>query len=266
MRSKTQTNKYFNSLFSKLSLIFIFFLLIAIVFGFIYYYTYRNDPTSFLVAKPFVQKRALNEQIKQLIDLQQNLNENISFLRKKVHDLNERKTEDQISVEEVKSLMRRYLQTDTSVFLASNWNPMSFPYFEIKIDTLRTFQMIQPHFIKYVTRPRYQKMKRKDGTDEWVEYYPLITTYEDILDELIDREKEVNNRMTQAKNYIEENYIAKLDLADFMYFSISTITTLGFGDIAPNSTIIRWFAICEVLLGLFVAMVVINTIVSASKK
>jgi hypothetical protein len=38
--------------------------------------------------------------------------------------------------------------------------------------------------------------------------------------------------------------------ADFLYFSIVTVTTLGYGDIVPNSTSVRMLVVLQILLGL----------------
>ncbi|MCK4391996.1 hypothetical protein KAX17_03740 [Candidatus Bipolaricaulota bacterium] len=49
---------------------------------------------------------------------------------------------------------------------------------------------------------------------------------------------------------------------DFLYFSIVTQTTLGYGDILPNSSTVRSFVAIQVLLGLALLVVIINMVVS----
>lgn len=48
---------------------------------------------------------------------------------------------------------------------------------------------------------------------------------------------------------------------DFLYFSIVTQTTLGYGDILPNSSTVRTIVAIQVLLGLALFVVIINMVV-----
>ena len=50
---------------------------------------------------------------------------------------------------------------------------------------------------------------------------------------------------------------------DFLYFSIVTQTTLGYGDILPNSSTVRRIVAIQVLLGLALLVVIINIVVVA---
>ncbi len=47
-------------------------------------------------------------------------------------------------------------------------------------------------------------------------------------------------------------------IMDFLYFSAVTITTLGYGDILPNSTLIRCMVMFQTLSGLIVIGVFIS--------
>lgn len=190
MRSKSKLDKHFNTLLSKLSLIFMAFLMIALIFGFIYYYTYRNDPTCVIIAKPIAQKRVLDEQLEKLGAMKRDLNESISYLGEEIQKLQKEKSDDEISESELKLLRRKYLHADTSVNLSNNWDPSFFPYLP---DTLRapSIQIMKVPTLKYVTLPRYQNVTLEDGSRKWVQYYSLLTTYEDILSELDEKGKEL---------------------------------------------------------------------------
>jgi uncharacterized membrane protein len=48
------------------------------------------------------------------------------------------------------------------------------------------------------------------------------------------------------------------NIFDFLYFSLITQTTVGYGDILPNSTKVRAVVIVQILLGLFLLSVAIN--------
>lgn len=54
-------------------------------------------------------------------------------------------------------------------------------------------------------------------------------------------------------------------LEDFLYFSAVTITTLGYGDILPNNTIIRNLVMIESMLGVIVSGIYVS-LLSVSKK
>jgi hypothetical protein len=45
---------------------------------------------------------------------------------------------------------------------------------------------------------------------------------------------------------------------DFVYFSTVVQTTVGFGDIFPNSTVVRVIVICQLLVGYIILVVLIN--------
>jgi hypothetical protein len=50
---------------------------------------------------------------------------------------------------------------------------------------------------------------------------------------------------------------------DFLYFSTIVQTTVGFGDILPNSTVIRMLVVIQILLGYTLLVVVLNIVMSA---
>lgn len=54
----------------------------------------------------------------------------------------------------------------------------------------------------------------------------------------------------------ETNKQFKYPLADFLYFSAVTISTLGYGDILPNSTVIRVLVMTEVLFGMIMIAII----------
>lgn len=49
---------------------------------------------------------------------------------------------------------------------------------------------------------------------------------------------------------------------DFVYFSGTTLTTVGFGDILPANTLVRMVVLSEVLCGVFIFLYALNVIVS----
>ena len=57
-----------------------------------------------------------------------------------------------------------------------------------------------------------------------------------------------------------------LSLFDFLYFSIVTITTLGYGDIQPVSPLAKSVCIIEVLVGVFVLLVYVSLVITSTFK
>jgi uncharacterized membrane protein len=49
---------------------------------------------------------------------------------------------------------------------------------------------------------------------------------------------------------------------DFVYFSGMTLTTVGYGDILPNTTSVRILVLAEVLVGIFLFVFVLNLLLS----
>ena len=49
---------------------------------------------------------------------------------------------------------------------------------------------------------------------------------------------------------------------DFVYFSGSALTTVGFGDILPNNTEVRMLVLLEVLFGVLLLGLTVNFLVS----
>lgn len=53
---------------------------------------------------------------------------------------------------------------------------------------------------------------------------------------------------------------------DFVYFSGISLTTVGYGDILPNKTLIRMLVLAEILLGVFLLVCVLNLLIAETAK
>lgn len=52
---------------------------------------------------------------------------------------------------------------------------------------------------------------------------------------------------------------------DFLYFSVVTITTLGYGDILPNSRLVRFFVMIETISGITIMGMLASSIIRDEK-
>lgn len=72
--------------------------------------------------------------------------------------------------------------------------------------------------------------------------------------------------LTGAASKLTGELVATLSPLDFIYFSFITMTTLGYGDIVPNSTFVRGLVILEAMFGIFLLVVVVNDVLQAYKQ
>jgi len=59
--------------------------------------------------------------------------------------------------------------------------------------------------------------------------------------------------------------VGRLGLLSGMYFSLTTIATVGFGDIVPTSSLARLLVMCEISVGMLYAIFVFSIIASSVK-
>lgn len=63
----------------------------------------------------------------------------------------------------------------------------------------------------------------------------------------------------------KEGAVKRVTLMNFIYFSATTITTLGTGEIKPTSSLTKMLVVIEVFIGLFLIVVYINAAASRSQ-
>lgn len=78
----------------------------------------------------------------------------------------------------------------------------------------------------------------------------LSSSYNFIDDSFVIIASVIGNKYNFS-NYIQPIEGYSYNFEDFLYFSMVSITTLGFGDILPNSTIVRRCVMLETVTGLF---------------
>lgn len=135
------------------------------------------------------------------------------------------------------------------------------------------FQTIESEIERVVGPPQSQKYYQlilrvydKDGNQIDISavslfYFPFQTNlktlqhhasyYTEILKNSINKDKKRLVKMTSSNPQIWSFW-------DFLYFSVITQTTVGYGDVLPNTTLLRIIIIIQVLTGLAIPSVVIN--------
>jgi hypothetical protein len=62
------------------------------------------------------------------------------------------------------------------------------------------------------------------------------------------------------------NYSEPLSRSDAIYFTVTTLATVGFGDITPTTTVTRLFTTCQILLGVALLGVGLRSLVTVAKQ
>lgn len=81
---------------------------------------------------------------------------------------------------------------------------------------------------------------------------------EDSARYLEDKAKELERRLNTVETEAPEIW----SIFDFLYFSVITQTTVGYGDILPNSTTVRKLVMSQVIIGYIMLVIIINLSVS----
>lgn len=96
---------------------------------------------------------------------------------------------------------------------------------------------------------------------------------EDKRESYVDERMILNNEIGELRgdlnNIWRESYkirVSKLNFLDFIYFSLITATTTGYGDITPNNRIIRFVVIFQIVISLIIFALFIDNIVKHYRK
>jgi voltage-gated potassium channel len=67
--------------------------------------------------------------------------------------------------------------------------------------------------------------------------------------------------LLEPRSFSLNNYATALTASEFLYFSLVTITTVGYGDIAPVSSIARAFSVLEAVVGQLFLVILVSWLV-----
>ena len=79
----------------------------------------------------------------------------------------------------------------------------------------------------------------------------------------LDAEKYAVERCRNLLNSLEKTGTPTWSFWEFLYFSTITQTTLGYGDILPNSSTVRGLVMFQVIMGLILLVVIINLVIQS---
>jgi hypothetical protein len=74
------------------------------------------------------------------------------------------------------------------------------------------------------------------------------------------RSKGQTDRLSNKLSSLVSAHPDAWNYLDFLYFSTITQTTVGYGDILPNSTIVRMCVTAQILLGYFIVVAVVTSL------
>lgn len=123
-----------------------------------------------------------------------------------------------------------------------------------------------PGYLIEVEFPYVNIQNRFGQTIGRIDYYGNLMLWEKGYGDRFKRKLRKHNKQLlhyqkDLKNIEDYHLPAIWSFLDFFYFSASTQTTLGFGDILPNSTLVRMIVIFQVLIGLSLLVLLINLVI-----
>jgi hypothetical protein len=110
----------------------------------------------------------------------------------------------------------------------------------------------------------YMELWRSDTTIEWrgrIEGHGFLNQYAMIEEFVESITQELDNDILQAqenRKELERESVHIWGYIDFLYFSSITQSTVGYGDILPNDTSIRWVVICQIIFAYAILIVGLN--------
>lgn len=247
-----QQNSHFPSQSSPLKgllIIFIVYILLAFAFAGVYYLIYRWNPDTFSFNSDIVTV----QRTRQVAAAKEELD--IAFVQLKAADKLLSELKSKRPVVESKSAAGRIrsasLVTEDYIYLF-RFETKTAKYRSFEVPVLR-IQDIQGNTLAvYEGYGGYWWL-----TDDIQDYQGAIEDFIEKLEKKIDGYHMIINTPLTSPIGIWSYW-------DFLYFSVITLTTVGYGDILPNSTTVRMVVILEILLGSLLLIVFIN--LAASKK
>jgi hypothetical protein len=227
----------------RLRWVFYLYLLIITIFANIYYFSYGIDHSSFVFAKDVHQSK-LSSQIKEDSVQIHNLETEATNLKAIQQRL--KRTGSQHSDTIFSNLRHLFLRWDNKSVIV-----------ELSIDNLvfkhSSLGDILSHYVRLYKpnskEPFLENEVKIKTSDEDISS-PEKLGYKVISTRIDDNTKELSS--LKSSNYLRWNFV------DFFYFSTITQATVGYGDMLPNSTFIRFLVALQTLIGIFITIIMVT--------
>jgi hypothetical protein len=223
---------------------FVAYIALLPIFGLIYYAVFRSNPQNFSFNTDILKAQALSFKLSTEQELTK-LRAKLDAYRQFADDLSHRSEPPNLANGEVTFNLPNYKFT---FFI-----PVQAPVGESKK---------QQNSLAVIICDQNGNEISRDAVDSFLgsRFPNQLSRYRGIANSLINS---LNNSIAE-----DERKLATLEgptpevwsFWDFLYFSVITQTTVGYGDILPNSTLVRLLVVSQVLIGLAVVTVVINMI------
>ncbi len=251
IRALKLISAYYSDLFSKsiqnrnfrLRWVFYVYLIIILVFAVFYNLSYETNPSSFVFAKDVHQSK-LSSQIREDSTLIHNLEKEFLLLK----NINQRLTK--TSGVKIDSLYSDY----KFIFLLWHMN-------ELNVELAINKRALKNDNKSELLIHNVLIFKR-GASDPFFENEVHLKTASSDFDKpetiglkIIDVRMQDN--VTELKNIKSADYL-RWNFIDFFYFSTITQATVGYGDMLPNSTFIRFLVALQTLIGVFITIIMVT--------
>jgi len=246
----------------KLLIFFLIYIIVIYLYAWRYYRIYKHDSNSFLF-NAIIKKKQIAVLKKEAATKLNMVNNFIPYLS----TLNEIFNSNEIKI---KTTDNWYLNDQTSEIIIDNLN------FKFYTDAMKGPRpTLNPTYRLQITP--IDKIKKETSNFSKTEN-ELIRTYiipnkialipknlnegrglvENWYNEILLHKNKYNNRLKT----LSESSPNIWKFLDFLYFSLITQTTVGYGDILPNCTHVRTIVMFQVAIGYIMLIVVLNIILS----
>lgn len=226
----------------RLISIFIIYLLIIIFFSLIYRGFFEHDNSSFVFARDIYQTQAKGQRITDSIE--------ISKLG-----------EVRCILDSLRTRIKKKIFVPDSSFTMFNYHIYRFK--------------ISNRFVEFDINENFFGEPRKGELNHLVTVRDTFNAFVNFYNEGLvglnfkkypyDSVKVIETLINKRINYINDDLsilnskkTVKWSLIDFIYFSSITQATVGYGDILPNSTVIRFIVTIQTLIGVFMTVILIS--------
>ncbi len=225
----------------RLRWIFYTYLLFIVVFARLYQIAYENDIQSFVFAKDIYQS-----QIKA-----QDQNDSRKMERLKTN---------KFYIDSILTLINHYHKAPDSNFVFGNYHTFRYyinnNFVDIDVNEIACFKDVKGE-IKHEV---FVFDSTGNNFDPWDEMFVGLRIDTFPYDSISIISQILTKRLTKIKSAISNakpNVVAHWSFIDFIYFSTITQATVGYGDMLPNSSLIRFIVTIQTLLGVFMTVILI---------